>query len=581
MILLVGGSCTTLAFLASNPPERPSLGLTMRMVIAVITTPAPRSRRLDRGPLQHWHPENSLQTTSRPPPIEDILELSWPQRSNSKRRKSSAKEATCGISKSGGSPTAYLYFASKIHPGKLAAIKVREVTHLVSQYSIPVIVLNSCESTKPGKGKEADMAAQLFSPASVRGILAMSFKVYRSTAIIFLHHLYHNLVILEDKFSLAASKARSALKSNDVRPARFGMDRSVKDWIVPVTYVGEKDPQFCGPIEHGASQAPLDPVKRFEAEDMDLLSRQLVLGREFEILRLERMVIQSRLLCLTGHAGVGKTVFIKHLLHTWDLTNYTKEQVYVDLTAGIDVIGPLRKLLEHITANSLGKDPDVLEALRDVAFSYCEGTIPDSLIHRLKEDVSFSERIIFVFDGLDSSHSPMYEMSGRGRLPLCLQLGITRVIKALQSLAQTNENIEIVLVGRNTEQDWWRRHDLPDQNLFHLPGLAVVDGISYGRQILLQKGVDTKSWRQREIDIMESLARILQGNPLALSAVLTHALSQGITWNELYERVHFGRLNITECDIPTTSRFITRDLNLAMVEKLKVAPTISKLALYG
>ena len=101
-------------------------------------------------------------------------------------------------------------------------------------------MLNSCESAQANNGDEANLA-KVFAEEGVRNILAMSFKLQADTATRFTYSFYKSLFELNRPFSLAVADAREALRINDTRCARFGLQIRLQDWIVPVVYTaGER-----------------------------------------------------------------------------------------------------------------------------------------------------------------------------------------------------------------------------------------------------------------------------------------------------------------------------------------------------
>jgi len=229
-----------------------------------------------------------------------------------------------------GNRTSYLLFAKEPTPhdsesapvNDLKPIPASVVGKLLKKYQIRLAVLNSCESAVENEGYDANLT-RAFAENGVNNILAMSFRIMSTAAGSFIREFYQNLFLQKLKFSEAASVARKNLRFETQRPARFGLAVQLKDWIVPVAYTCNEDHQLEGL-----------PISR--AEPSTIVSDPII-GRGFDMLRIERQLMNAPSMFLHGIAGVGKSSLIKRLYLNWKNTVLVDSVVYVDATITRDL----------------------------------------------------------------------------------------------------------------------------------------------------------------------------------------------------------------------------------------------------
>ena len=134
--------------------------------------------------------------------------------------------------------------------------------------------------------------------------MAISYQFMASAAGPFMAGFYHSLLIDASNFAVAAHAGRAKMMEQKMRDSSCGNRVPVEDHIVPVFYQrGEP-----AAIDWSVMRKPnMILVTNKLKPPMNLVGRELVVGRELDILRLE-----TQLLCgdgvavVTGRRRVGK-----------------------------------------------------------------------------------------------------------------------------------------------------------------------------------------------------------------------------------------------------------------------------------
>jgi hypothetical protein len=194
------------------------------------------------------------------------------------------------LSKDSTKPLGVLLF-NHLKSDALKAHKARPVAKLLKRYHIPFVTLNACESARANSRDDANIA-KIFVSEGIHNVLAMTFKVSSYAVSVLLGIFYHELLIHGSPFSSAATAGRSALKAELNRPARFGLQRELVDWFVPVIYSDGMELVLVGPIMDASCTLCSDgTVVRSALEKLNLSAvktRSLMSNRDFDVLRLAK-----------------------------------------------------------------------------------------------------------------------------------------------------------------------------------------------------------------------------------------------------------------------------------------------------
>lgn len=216
-------------------------------------------------------------------------------------------------------------------------IPARKVALLLRDHGIPLVVSNACQSANARTaGTDANLA-RVFIEEGISSVAAMQADVMSGSATSFSANFYRGFLQRGLSFSEAVQAAREELRGDGIRSARFGLEVTLEDWVVPVTYLCDADarivPPEMTPSEDSEVPASILPsffssfagfTKTSPTASIDLI------GRGRDTLNIEKDLIESKILIVTGQAGVGKTALLRHLAGVWRATKFAERVIYVD-----------------------------------------------------------------------------------------------------------------------------------------------------------------------------------------------------------------------------------------------------------
>jgi hypothetical protein len=323
---------------------------------------------------------------------------------------------------------AFLYFQSGKGDGRLSPTRAGSVADLLRKHNIRIAVLNACESAKANKGDEANLA-RVFTKAGVQNVLAMAYRTLGSTSTEFMRAFYEALIARGKPFSTAIRIAREHLRASPIRDARFALRRSLEDWIVPVVYASGKDVELHISSVEKDVLALENPTLTTTTPKDQLATPLTLFGRGFDVLRFETIFLASKLIGISGPAGVGKTAFVYHLLRCWKDTRLYEKTLYVDC-ASIDVS-------EVDTPGALFQ-----RILSDENPGKCGQFEEDETVYRSNLSELGSHFQVIVFDNLEASHSAFKEMDEHGRWPENARIALVTLIRDIINSRSQYEQCE-------------------------------------------------------------------------------------------------------------------------------------------
>jgi len=255
--------------------------------------------------------------------------------------------------------------------GEPVLIDAKEIGQTLASYGVQAVVLNACDSAR-GDGKDEANLAKVFVQQGIKFVFAMSYKLMTSALSTLIGQFYRSL--LEDKEDIwtAASSARQALRANNLRRARFGLDVEVNDWIVPVAYAAKDcDIRFKWQ-EVKESKQRVSKFPRFRSSPSTSTKTAPPpepIGCDTLILRLETIFLtKSRPIQLFGKAASGKTYLAQFLRHWWLRTGLIDASVYVDFQ-GRGQLSPVeycKQLLAAFDDARPSQPPHLLQKLKSL-----------------------------------------------------------------------------------------------------------------------------------------------------------------------------------------------------------------------
>jgi tetratricopeptide (TPR) repeat protein len=264
---------------------------------------------------------------------------------------------------------------------------------LLRERRVPLFVLEACESARTDQEVTASVAARLLR-AGVGSVLAMTHSVLVETARRFVGRFYEGLAQGE-RIGGAMVAAEHELRDDPLRGIVAGLEGPEElrllDWFVPVLFQEEG-----GDLQLLATGAidPQDLAAEREGREGDLPKAPAhgFVGRARELLAVQRLLRDHRVLDLLGEGGLGKTALAVECAR-WLLDLRRFERVAF---ATVEDLPDARVLLDRI-----GR-----QLVPGYSVSVAEGTGSEEerLRHALQpvERVLWERRVLLVVDNLET-----------------------------------------------------------------------------------------------------------------------------------------------------------------------------------
>jgi tetratricopeptide (TPR) repeat protein len=222
---------------------------------------------------------------------------------------------------------------------------------LLTDYRIPLVVLEACQSAQAEAGGES-VATELLQ-RGVASVVAMSHSVLVETSKRFVKAFYGELA-QGQRVGQAMLTGQRALHSNPTRGQRYGIgELTLADWFVPVLYQEENDPQLFTAIF--APQTKEDFKARLRTRLGEVPAEPVdtgFVGRSRDLLALERLLLQERWAVLRGQGGEGKTALAAELARWLVRSQQVKRAAFVS----VEVHGHGGAVLDALGRQLVGGD---------------------------------------------------------------------------------------------------------------------------------------------------------------------------------------------------------------------------------
>jgi CHAT domain/ATPase family associated with various cellular activities (AAA) len=404
--------------------------------------------------------------------------------------------------------------------GEAVLVEATELTNLLAGRGIPVCILNACQSGKQvfvGEEdyRETSLGSQLMA-AGMQAVVAMGYSVTVSAATLMMQQLYQHLF---DKKTLAEAIRLSRLElfNRKQRKAYFNQTIDLEDWLLPVVY-SDRSVNFnlreFTPEEEEKYWEFLDRQYRFPLPTYGFI------GRDLEILKVEKALLKHNLLLLRGMGGTGKTTLLNHLREWWQRTHFAEQIFYF----GYD---EKAWSLEQILFNISELVYDRFTRARVQAMS------PQAQIRKLVQKLR-SEPHILMLDNLES-------ITGQ-------QLAIQNTLpeeernKIKDFLARLAGGETKVILGSRSGEEWLQERTFK-QNIYLLQGLDKESRTDLAEEILKQIiGEKKKVEKIKADEDFKKLMKLLAGYPLAMEVVLANLKNQNP--DEILEKLQAADISL-------------------------------------
>ncbi|MFN6495632.1 MAG: tetratricopeptide repeat protein [Nostoc sp. DedQUE01] len=385
--------------------------------------------------------------------------------------------------------------------GKADPVEAGELANLLTGKGIPVCILNACQSGKQvrgageaGEAGETSLGSRLMT-AGMQMVVAMGYSVTVSAARLMMEQVYQNLFGGKE-ITEAIRLGRRELFNNKTRKAYFNTDIDLEDWLLPVVY---------------SNQRVNLNLRKFRDEEEEEYFEKLgnlyqytppeygFIGRDLEILKIEKALFRHNILLLQGMGGTGKTTLLNYLRSWWQTTNFAREIFYF----GYDQQAwTLTQILFDIGKRVYKK----FELAKFQAMNLTAQM--QKLLAKLR-----SESHILILDNLES-------VTGQA-LAIKNTLASAEQKQLQDFLTRLVGGDTRVILGSRSDETWLQ--GVFKQNIYQLRGLDAEARTELSNKILERNVRDErKIGKIREEEDFQKLMKVLAGYPLAMEVLLAN-----------------------------------------------------------
>lgn len=386
--------------------------------------------------------------------------------------------------------------------GEYDLVEASEIANLLTGKGIPVCILNACQSGKQlnqvntADNRETSLGSRLMS-AGMQMVVAMSYSVTVTAAEIMMQQIYTHLFDNQD-LNHAIRLGRRELFNRKGRRAYYNTEIELEDWLLPVTYCN-------GQVDFSLRKFTLEEEEQYY---LSLDSRYEFpqptydfVGRELDILLIEKALLQHNILLLQGMGGTGKTTLLNYLREWWQVTNFAQDIFYFGYD---EKAHTLQQIVYQI-----GKQ--VYNRFEFATFQAQNLTVQ---WRKLSQELRTNPYIL-ILDNLES-------ITGQ---PLAIQNTLdesarSEIRKFLASLV--GGKTKVVLGSRIAEQ--WLQESTFRDNIHQLRGLDQQARSDLAENILRRINSNKSLDEIKTDQHFQRLMKLLAGYPLAMEVVLTKKL---------------------------------------------------------
>ncbi|GAB4012370.1 hypothetical protein GCM10028808_28290 [Spirosoma migulaei] len=394
---------------------------------------------------------------------------------------------------------AFLFFEGE-KKGQAVPVSADELAQLLTARHIPVCLLNACQSAKEGQADEENghyqtsLAAKLME-AGIQAVLGQRYSITVSAAKLLMQRLYETL-FSQANLNGAIANGRRELAMYKNRRAYYNQTIELEDWLLPVFYqnrsvqfqlralTADEEEQYYQ--QRAASYRPVSmPAYGF-------------IGRDLDILTIEKRLLRHNMLLVRGMGGTGKTTLLEYLAQWWEHTGWVQKSFYF----GYDKRSYTLQQMLHEIAHQLLDKWEYAQFQASSPVVQC-GKIEDRLKTRaycliLDNCESITGTSLAIPNTLTANEqAELRDFLGR------LQKQAGRAVKS------------VVLFGSRSNEGWLAPATFIT-NTYSLPGLDKEARTDLGRQILEQANL----MHVYQDPDFTKLMDLLAGYPLVMEVIL-------------------------------------------------------------
>ncbi len=393
--------------------------------------------------------------------------------------------------------------------GNAVPIEATELGSLLTSKMIPVCILTTCDSGKqihlntelPQEEyyRDTSLASHLIR-AGTQMVVAMGYSVTVSAAVLMMQELYRHLFARE-QLATAIRLSRKELYQQKSRGAYFNEAIDLEDWLLPVVYGN-------GQVNLNLRQFTFQEKKeyflrrsqryRFPAPTYGFV------GRDLEIMKLEKALLKENILLLQGMGGTGKTTLLNYLREWWPATNFAGKIFYFGYD---EKAWNLQQIV--FTLGSQVYEEEEERAIFQVTPLAAQ---VEELIELLR-----ANGYVLILDNLESVTGQ--QLAIENTLPEAERNQLRDFLARL-----VGGNTKVVLGSRGSE-DWLKERTFQD-NVYQLRGLDREARTVLAQRILEQNVAGKRIEKIKEEEDFTKLMKLLAGYPLAMEVVLANLKKQ-------------------------------------------------------
>ncbi|MEO1208763.1 MAG: tetratricopeptide repeat protein [Cyanobacteria bacterium J06638_20] len=414
--------------------------------------------------------------------------------------------------------------------GKADPVEAQELAALLTSQGIPICILNACQSgkqvkaddrTQNAEGKppednptiqnpkskiqntETSLGSRLMA-AGVQMVVAMGYSVTVTAAALMMKTLYSQL-FAQKGIPDAIRLGRRELYNQKNRRVYFNQIVDLEDWLLPVVYANREVDLRLRDFEPREKAEYL--VQRRQQYRFTGATYGFV-GRDLEILKIEKALLRHNILLLRGMGGTGKTTLLNYLRDWWQTTNFVKEVFYF----GYDESAHTLQQILRVVGKGLYSDP--------YEFAGFEAMPIEAQMEDLAEKLR-AHPYGLMLDNLESVTGQA--LSIQNTLPEAEQNAIREFLRLLRG-GQTK-----VVLGSRSGEEWLADAftQAGKANVYQLEGLDPESRTVLAEKILEAQVNDPQRIATlRTEEDFQRLMKLLAGYPLAMEVVLANLARQ-------------------------------------------------------
>jgi tetratricopeptide (TPR) repeat protein len=419
---------------------------------------------------------------------------------------------------------AFLFFEAETK-GVAVPVEATELANLLTTHQVPLALLNACQSGMQVGDTETSLGSQLIL-GGVQMVVAMGYSVTVSAAELLMREFYTRVA----EGGLPAEclrRARYELFNDKTRRAYFNETVDLEDWLLPVVYQN-REQQFS--LRDFTDEERIGHLGRLEQRYRFAEPEYGFVGRDLDVLEIERSLLARNMLLLRGMGGAGKTTLLRHLAGWWSTTNFVEQIFYF----GYDEKAWNCQQIVHDIARKLLDEQTYRAEFEPLSLDLQPAYVAEKLRAR---------RHLLILDNLESITGA--ELAIQHKLPEKERNQLRDFLRKLSG------GKTLVLFGsRGSEQ--WLYDGTFEKEVYDLPGLDE-EAVSMLADLILAKHNATQ---YRETPELGRLMKLLAGYPLALQVVLANLARQ--TPAEVLAALRAGDVDLDSGDSGEKTKNILR-----------------------